>query len=424
MHTDGGPAAAGTAITPTGAGERVDAIDVLRGVALLGIFPVNVFTGFGLPMAAMYVPTVAGGYDGLDRAAHWLMHVGFELKMMTIFAALFGAGVLLQTRRQERAGRSAAGLYYRRLAWLALFGLIHAYGFWFGDILFMYALCATVMYPARRLSPKVLIAIGSALLFIGLAIFLALGGLMMLGAASEQGRQQMLASLDGTPELVAREVALRTGSIGEMFWWNVPEALFMHLGVTPLFGVWRVVGLMMIGAALLKLDVLTGRRSTRFYVIGAAVGYVLGLPLVVAGLGYAEWKGFDVAHSFIVWSPANYVGSLLMAFAHMCVVMLACRAGWAAGAFGLIKRGLAAVGRMAFTNYFMQTATGLLVFTGWGLAWMGSVSRVGLWGVVVGVWVVQMLVSTLWLRRLSIGPMEWVWRSLTYMRVQPWRRGE
>src|SRR5262245_28441400 len=134
---------------PVAPAERVTAVDVLRGVALLGILPMNI-VAFAWPFSAYFDPTAGGGFEGLDRVIWIVCHIVFDQKMLTIFSMLFGAGLVLMGERAEARGRSITGIYYRRVLWLLAIGMVHAYLLWDGDILVAYAQCGLFLYLFRR----------------------------------------------------------------------------------------------------------------------------------------------------------------------------------------------------------------------------------------------------------------------------------
>ncbi|MBT8487431.1 MAG: hypothetical protein KJO65_01260, partial [Gemmatimonadetes bacterium] len=139
--------------------ERIASLDVLRGVAVLGILTMNVWS-FAMPSATYFNPTVWGTYTGLDRLAYQATHVFADLKFMAIFSMLFGAGIVLMSERRAERGQPVAGLHYRRMFWLFVFGMLHAYLIWWADILVPYALCGSLVFLARRLRPRTLIVLG------------------------------------------------------------------------------------------------------------------------------------------------------------------------------------------------------------------------------------------------------------------------
>jgi uncharacterized protein len=412
-----GPLSSGRAsraeFAPVGEGERHASIDALRGLALLGILAVNIPLGFALHSSVMYNPTLGvmpgGSFEGADKAAWYAVHTLFELKMMTLFSMLFGAGLVLMDHRAGRAGGSAVKVYYKRLAWLALFGLVHAYALWYGDILFTYAVCGLLLYPMRRLTPTILYLIAGVLLTIGALIYVGFGAALSMDTSGK-----FSAFMAPSPDEFASEVDARRGSYFDYFTWNAMYSLMMQLFIVPFFAVWRVFAVMLIGMALMRSGVLGGFRSVRTYVLMTIVGFGVGVPLVLAGASHAASTDFKPTAVFGVWSTLNYIGSLFMAAGYTGAVMLVCKLG----VLTFVTTPLAAVGRLALTNYLMQTVICVFVFTGFGLDQFNQMSRVELLGVTVGIWGVQIIFSLLWLKKFRMGPMEWVWRSLTYMTPQ------
>jgi uncharacterized protein len=387
-------------LAPVAAAERVAAVDVLRGVALLGILTINIGS-FALPDVAFRDPRAAGGFAGANFAAWLGCHLLFVQKMMSLFSMLFGAGLVLQTERSDARGASLTGTYYRRVLWLFVIGMLHAYLLWEGDILTAYALCGLVLYPFRRLRPAWLIALG-------LAVFL-------LAVPANVASSFLGPSEPVTAEAIARDVAVHRGGYGELFWYRAEQTMWMQ---TVLFVLWagpRAGGLMLVGMGLMKLGVFSAARSYRFYAVLAAVGYGVGLPVVGIGAYLLLRHDFDEVYQSLVGGHFNYLGSLLVALGHAGTVMLVCKAG----ALPWLTARLAAVGRMALTNYLMQTLLCTTLFYGYGGGLFDRLDRVELLGVVAAVWLLQLGYSPLWLRYFRFGPAEWLWRSLTYWRPQP-----
>lgn len=437
-------ASAAPGLAPVGEGERVHAVDALRGFALLGILMMNI-TAFGLPSEAYVNPMApalegyVGPFDGLTKGVWLGIHLLFDLKMMTIFSMLFGAGlVLLGGRAEARGTRSFAGVYYRRLLWLFVIGMLHAYFIWYGDILVAYALCGLLLYPLRRLRLAWLIGIGAVVMLIGLGIWSGLGFSLALfrdqtmqvqaivdqgGTPSEEqagmlkGWNETKQGLYPTAEEIVREVEQMRGPWWENIKHNAKETAFMQTGLFVLMTSWRVLGCMLVGMGLMKAGVFSAARSTRFYVVMALVGYGLGLPLVAWGArGLIEHR-FDFIYIFQMGWHANYVGSVLVALGHVGALMLIIKSG----VLSWITARLAAVGRMALTNYLMQSILCTFIFWGWGLGMFAKWALPQMVLVVLGVWIVQLAWSPWWLARFRFGPAEWLWRSLTYGKRQAMR---
>jgi uncharacterized protein len=192
----------------------------------------------------------------------------------------------------------------------------------------------------------------------------------------------------------------------------------MQIFVTLFFGISRIAALMMIGAALMKLGVLSGERSTAFYRNLMLAGYLLGLPLTIFSAVSLNAHAFDTLYMLRVGGIANYIGSLVVAFGHIGLVMLIVKSG----VLRRLMERFAAVGRMAVSNYLMHSLVLTTIFYGYGLGLYGTIPRFWQMGFVIGVITLQLFLSTWWLRRYRFGPVEWLWRSLTYWKRQPMRR--
>ncbi|MFQ5512309.1 MAG: DUF418 domain-containing protein [Candidatus Krumholzibacteriia bacterium] len=401
---------------PVPASERIASLDVLRGFAVLGILIVNI-QSFAMIDAAYFNPSAWGSMEGSNGVVAAMTHILADQKFMTLFAMLFGAGVVLMTARREEKGQPSKRLHQRRMTVLLAFGLLHAYGIWHGDILVPYALCGFIVYPFRKRSPKFLIAAGILAIAVASAVSLLSGWSMQYWSAEQLG--EFKAEWHPGGDLLSRELSAMRGGLVEQLRHRAPEAFEFQLFVFLVWGVWRAGGLMLAGMGLFKLGVLSARRSRRFYATLAALGVGVGLP--VTGWGWyrnvqAEW---DIEYSFFFGSQYNYWASLVVSLGWLGMVMLVCKSSvlrWA-------KASLAAAGRMALSNYIGQSVICTAIFYGHGLGYFGRVDRLGQLAIVASVWAVQLAVSPLWLRYYRYGPLEWLWRSLTYGRAPAMRRG-
>ncbi len=407
----GAPASGGPVSEP----DRIASLDILRGVAVLGILTMNVGS-FAMPSSAYFNPGIWGGFTGLDRLVYAATHLLFDLKFMAIFSMLFGAGIVLMSERRERQDRPATGLHYRRMAWLLVFGMAHAYLIWYGDILVAYALCGSLVYLFRRKRPRTLVVL--ALLAMAPGSLILLGAGLSLPAWPAEALAEVRAELAPPPPALEAEVAAYRGSYADQFRQRAATAVGMQTETFLFFMVWRVTGLMLLGMALFKLDVLAAAGSDRFYKRWIAAALLVGMPVIAYGLSVNAGRAWGMPESFFLGLHFNYWGSLFVALGWISVVMLVCRKELLPG----LRSRLAAVGRMAFTNYIAQSVLGTFVFYGFGLGLFGSVDRVGQVGVVLAIWIIQLAWSPWWLERFRFGPLEWVWRSLVYWRMQPMRR--
>jgi uncharacterized protein len=435
------PGAAGAeALGPVQTGERIASVDVLRGFALLGILVMNI-NAFGLPMAAYSNPFVAGGADGADLWAWLLSHLFFEMKMVTIFSMLFGAGLVLMSERAQARGGEVKGVYLRRNLWLVLIGALHGYFLWFGDILFHYGLSGLILYFFRRWPVRRLLGVAAVLILINVPLYLWFGSVALeerrlaegaeaklaAGAKTEELSEEERSALEDwpamrpemapTPEDVRAEIEVHRGGYWGILVDRAPRTLMMQTLYFLLFGMWRTTGAMLLGMALMGLGVFSARLPARFYNSWIVAGYGAGLPLVWIGARGLMAHRFELEYAAGGVGTLNYFGSLLVAMAHVGVVMRLCQSG----ALARLRRRLAAVGQMALTNYLLHSLICTTLFYGYGFGLFASLSRARLQGVVLAIALLQLAASPLWLRRFRFGPAEWVWRSLTYGKRQPLR---
>jgi len=396
--------AGSTTPEPTPPAQRVVSLDALRGLAVLGILLINVRV-FSMPETTLLNPTVYGDFTGANYAVWLFGHVFAEMKFITVFSALFGAGIVLFLENKQQKGQPAMRLHYRRTLLLLLIGLGHAYLLWYGDILVAYALCGLALVFAHEWEPRALAGLA--------AVFLLVTPLLEVFAGLTVGGDAIASQWAPAEAALRTEVATYQGGWVRQLDHRVPTAFSRQ--TTGFLGgtFWRVGGTVLLGMALYKWGVLTGQRRTRLYrwlVVGGGVG----VAIVLAGVWYIEANAWR-AGAALFWRQFNYVGSLLVAGGYVGIVTLYARRR----PDGVLTRGLAAVGRTAFTNYLLQTVVATTVFYGHGLGLFGSVSRVVAFGLVIAFWAVQGVLSVLWLRRFRFGPVEWVWRTLTYGTRQP-----
>ena len=400
--------------TPTSRNERIVPIDVLRGVALLGILVMNI-QSFSMIGAAYENPTAYGNLTGVNFAVWLAGRFLADQRFMTIFAMLFGAGILLITQRQEAVGARPARIHFRRSGLLILFGLLHAYLLWDGDILYTYGVCALAAYFFRRLSPRRLMAIGAAVLLIpplcnqGLALALPHMG--------EETRAGLEREWRPSPEEIEEELTAYRGNWLDEMSYRVPSSFMMENIIFALWSSWRAGVVMLIGMALFKLGVFNASLPTRTYLWFLAVGLPVGSLLTGLGVRHDFAHDWDLSCLFIGMN-FNYFGSLFTALAWVGLVMLWCKSR----AWPSLESRFAAVGQTAFSNYILQTLICTTLFYGHGFGLFGKVERIGQLAAVCAIWTFQLLVSHWWLARYQSGPLEWVWRSLTYGKRQAFRK--
>lgn len=400
---------------PTADRERFVCVDVLRGFALLGILVMNI-QSFAMVATAYMNPNALGPIEGGDYYVWLLSHVFADQKCMTLFSLLFGAGIMMMSEHQAAKSLPAAGLHYRRMIWLFVIGMIHAYALWYGDILVTYAICGSIAFLFRKLRPSFLLTLGLLALLVPSLISLAFGYSMSYWP-EEQIREMELDSWQPTAEIIEEELSTYRGSWMEQMPDRAFASLMMQTFIFLIQYGWRAGGLMLIGMAFWKWNILQGKRSSVFYTTLILVGS-LGIPIILLGVHRNFEANWSIEYSFFQGSQFNYWGSLFVSLAYVGCAMLACKSSSVLRCL----RPLAAVGQMALTNYLMHTIICTTIFYGHGFGLYGTFNRVEQLLLVLAIWTLQLVVSPLWLKRFRFGPFEWLWRSLSYWQIQPMRR--
>jgi len=402
---------------------RYHTLDVIRGVAVMGIFSVNV-VAFAMIEAAYFNPTAYGGWHGADLgvwAANMLLIDG---KMRTLFSMLFGASTLLVIERAEATGLSGPKIHVRRMLVLLLFGLVHYYLIWFGDILTLYAICGLVAFLFRRLSVRRLLALGVAFLLLGMLIFTLFVfsqyqadlAAHTPGAARDAIKEwnEGLGSFFPGAAKIAEDRALHGGPWLGLVAHNFAE-WHKLIGSTIVF-MPDTVGLMLLGMAGYKSGFLTGEWPDARYRRIAAIAIPVGLAACAAVVAYDIMSNFYIVGLFAAFLIFAVPFITVMAGGYAALIILLSRKQ------GRLSRRIAAAGRCAFTNYLGTSLIATFIFYGWGLGLYGSVSRWQAWLLVPLVWALMLAWSQPWLERFNYGPFEWAWRSLSRGSLQPMRK--
>ncbi len=385
---------------------------MLRGFAVLGILIVNV-QGFARISSAYSNPASGRVLEAADQWTWAAIYLFFDTKFISIFSLLFGVGIAIMSERMASRGLSGTGLHYRRQLWLLVIGLMHAFLIWHGDVLVAYALCGFLLYPLRNLAPRWQLWIGG----VAVSVVVVLLGLILLALPylPEADRADLMAEWAHPQEEIDAEIAAFRGSWTD----QLPERASLYLlgigSVFPFYVFWRAGGLMLVGMALYRLGVVTGARSAVFYRRMAVLGLATGLPLCVWGASAMVRPGVESDQVMFSTLLLNYVGSIGVFLGYVALVILMVKGGW----LSWLRRRLEAAGRMALTNYISQSIICSLIFYGHGLGLFEPVSALGQVGVVVAIWALQLAWSPWWLARFRFGPVEWIWRSATYMKQQP-----
>ncbi|UNK49307.1 DUF418 domain-containing protein [Lysobacter sp. S4-A87] len=405
-------------LAPVAARQRLHALDVLRGIALLGIALMNV-EYFGRPLA-----DVGNGVDpsqtGLDHALSWLIYVFVQGKFWILFSLLFGMGFAVMGARTQAAGGGFTRLYVRRSLGLLVIGLVHALAIWAGDILVTYAIGALLLLLFRDASPRRQGQWG-ALLY-GAPVL----GLLMMAAVMLALQSSGLSSGDHVDlAQEAREQAARAAEIAaysDGTWWQATVVraryLLTHIPEMLVFECFAV-GIFLIGAWLLRSGAIAQPSDhaalyRRLRHLALPVGVVLAL-LSAAVTVHLDWK--EQGARAMLAMALMLAASPLLSLGYLALVVAALQTAFGAR----LLAPLAPLGRMALSNYLLQSLVGTWLFYGHGLGLWGSVPRRWQVAGVVAVFVLQVLLSRIWLAHFRHGPVEWLWRAWTYRQVPPMR---
>jgi uncharacterized protein len=441
-NEDGASPAQAVQPRPVSTAERIQTVDIIRGVALLGILMMNI-PGFGFHWSG-YERILKGPRNTGDFITLEVVETFFSGTMRGLFSMLFGAGMVLFTlnKKETPGGVTVAEYYYRRLLWLVLFGVINAYVLlWPGDILYFYGLCGMLLFPFRKMRPKWLILLGVVCIGIGI-----MKNMLWYNETSEKRKAyvEAVAAEKANKKLTEEQEAAKAEWL-EIEKGQKPDTARankdikkMHSGYGTIFshflprnagsetwgmyhGLWDMLCMMFIGMALFGLGFFSNKVSGSTYSMGLVVGYGLGIPLgwIIFQKGWVE--SFDIGPYIDAYRVPHWVlydvRRLLLCIGHASLLMLIFRSRivpW-------LMKALSNVGQMAFTNYLMQSIICSLYFYGYGFNIYNSLSYYQLYYVVAAIWLFQLIFSTIWLRYYRFGPFEWLWRSLTYWKKQPMR---
>jgi uncharacterized protein len=406
----------------TTSADRILSLDLIRGIAVMGILSVNIVGMAMIEQAYFYPP--AYGFGGVGDKIMWAANfILVDGKFRSLFSILFGASMVLVIERAIAAGKAGWKVHYARMAVLLLFGLAHFYLLWWGDILANYAMVGMIAFIFWRLPAKWLLV--AAVLALGLMyVPNVIGGMQQMAefaakagpdATPEQHAfmAERMAELTPSAEALADEKAAHASIPAhiESTLENQPYRPFMSV---PGYGL-ETLGLMLLGMAGYKSGFLTGSWSRKRYAQVAAV--LVGSSLAL--FGYAAYRILQAdfaPFTYFRWDQI-YVSPMhpFSALGYAALIMLAFKRGAVADRF-------AAVGRAAFTNYLGATVIGIILFYGFGFGLYGELSRGQAWLIVPVVWAIMLLWSKPWLDRYRYGPFEWAWRSLARWNWEPMRK--
>ena len=405
---------------------RILTLDIVRGIAVMGILVMNI-AAFAMPYPAYANPAAYGGDSGANLASWVFNYIMFDGKMRGLFSILFGASTLLVIERATAAGRAGGRAHYARMIVLLGFGLVHFYFIWFGDVLALYAISGMVLYFFRNKSPKSLVRWAVAFLSLSFLYFAAIGmtgilaGSTMVSARTStefmEARRTIEQEVGATSPKIASDLKLYRSDYPTIVESRLIDRTFEPFVSFFGFG-FETLGLMFIGMALFKSGMLTGQWEVARYRKWAIRAALIALPPLAFLAWWQASSNFDAVRVFLGFLALSMPFDVLMAV------------GWAAAIIWWVKVGpmpalkdrVAAAGRMAFTNYLMTSIVMTSIFYGYGGNLFGEVPRFGLWAFVLGMWGLILAWSKPWLDRFTYGPLEWLWRSLSRLELQPLRK--
>lgn len=403
---------------------RIGTLDAVRGFAVMGILLMNI-VDFAMPGFAYYNPSYYGGEEGANFCAWAVNYVLFDGKMRGLFTMMFGASTVLIAERALGAGESPARVTFARMWWLLVFGMIHVWLIWYGDILVLYSLCGMIAIAAWRWPPRRLFVFGAALLCLKLALGIAAYtsfAALERAAAKPNASPETLAEWAATQERIAlptvqSQLEGYRGGYVDAFRARIPLAVYILTEAHPA-AVPDTLALIAIGMGLFKRGFFSGAWSVSSYRRVALWSFVVCIPLhlpLIAINVEADYHPItlhltEAIHLSLLRTP------MTMGYAALVILFMQ-----RFQESGLAQR-LVAAGRMAFSNYIGTSILCTLIFNGYGLGWYGYLERWQCYFVVIAVWAIMLLWSKVWLDRFHFGPLEWLWRSLARSRLQPFVR--
>ena len=411
-------------MTAISASARVATLDVIRGVAVMGILAMNI-VAFAMPEVAYMNPASFGSHGAIDYGVWAINFVAVDGKMRGLFSFLFGASMLLVIERAEAKGESPLRVHFMRMSWLLLFGLAHLYFIWWGDILHHYALVGALAYAFRKMPPYKLVIGAIVLLLIETALvcFLpwdihqtALAVQAGHPAADVLRHHQGYIEAFGQPDqaFLAKDVAAHRGGYAMVFADRLRVAVASPVQTLSFVGM-ETLGYMLLGMACFKTGMLGGAWPRARYRRWMTVGFGIGVPAYLVLLILEVRGGFDAYWVALCAITLSTPFRPLMIIGWACLIILLARPG------GALTERIGAAGRMAFSNYLGTSLICSTLFYGYGGGLYGQLSRAELYIVVAGVWALMLLWSKPWLEHFRYGPFEWLWRSLARGRLQPMR---
>ena len=406
-------------LAPVQAAEREKFMDVLRGFAILGIFIANLGSGLSWynESAHMTGPMLM---EGWDHKMLFLHHMFIEGKFYSIFSLLFGWGIALQIKRGLAKDINPIPTIRRRLFFMLILGAVHLL-IWNGDIVFFYAMLGFLLIPLRKFSNKTLLVTGAVLILTPILFYWLKMEYPVLNYPAEKMNELGIKVTSNMLPIKSEEdymALMQHGSWWDQFKVNVGGVFFRYGYLFFVSRIPKVVGMFLIGYVIGRTDFyknIVQHKKLLYYLIG--IGIVVGLPANYYLAYYMTWHDGDyygLKTNGLYQTIFYALGVVPLALLYVSVFMLSFQANTGKKILSV----LAPVGKMAFSNYIMQSLIGNFVFLGAGLGYMGTVGPVyyTMFGILV--FIGQIIISTIWLKYFNYGPLEWLWRSATYSKWQ------
>jgi uncharacterized protein len=407
-------------LDPVQTNERETFMDVLRGFAILGIFIANLGSGFSWYSEDAHA-TGPFLVQGWDHKMQFLHHMFIEGKFYSIFSLLFGWGIALQIKRGMAKGISAVPTIRRRLLFMLLLGAVHLM-IWPGDIVFFYALLGFLLIPLRKFSNKTLLITGGLLILSPVLLYWLKMTFPDLNYPSNLMRETGIKVSTSLTHIKSEEEYMnlvKNGTWWDVFKLNAGGFFFRYSYLFFVSRIPKVLGMFLVGYVVGRSDFyknILQHKKILYWTIG--IGLVIGLPANYYLAHYMTWFDgdyYNLKTKGLYQTIAYALGVAPLAMLYVALFMLSFQT--AAGK--KILSVLAPVGKMAFSNYILQSLVGNFVFLNQGLGFMGQIGPVYYTVFGIGFFIIQIILSTIWLKYFNYGPLEWLWRSATYKRWQP-----
>ena len=384
---------------------RIQSLDVIRGIAVLGILIMNIIA-HALPFEAYGNPLSYGVQTAADGYAWIISNLFANGTMRSLFSILFGVSIILLTQNKEK--KVAKRFFIRRCLFLALFGLFHAHVMlFFGDILFSYAIVGMVIFFWQDISIKTTYIIITLFILLSLILF---GFFALVGANVPEAAQEMALEIARIKTLSLVQIIAHSGTYLDAFKVNSGISIEMQT-INILFLFIDVAPLMLLGFNLYRTGFITGKKSCGCYVKAMIIGLVIGTAVNGYLIHFSLERNFDMPAQMFFMSIIDFSRiALSISFISMVHIIMKM------GVLKSMVEALASVGKMALSCYLAQSLIALILFNGFGFDLYNKFGRAELMIFVVGIWAILIIFSHFWLKSYKYGPAEWLWRSLSYGR--------